>query len=82
MGLPEPLVSLPPTLCVSVAPTKNWNPLLQVTVTGISAAAPFATRVPLPTMMWWLQMLGSLRRAAWFVVSLLALVFIVTLLKR
>jgi hypothetical protein len=29
-----------------------------------------------------LQMLGSLRRAAWFVVCLLALIFIVTLLKH
>lgn len=29
-----------------------------------------------------LQMLESLRRAAWFVVVLLALIFIATLLKR
>jgi hypothetical protein len=29
-----------------------------------------------------LQMLGSLKRAAWFAVCLLALIFVVTLLQR
>jgi hypothetical protein len=39
-------------------------------------------RAPTAMEPWMLQMLGSLRRAAWFVVCLLALIFIVTLLKR
>jgi hypothetical protein len=43
-----------------------------------------ASEMPAPAAMdpQMLQMLRSLRRAAWFVVSLLALIFIVTLLRR
>lgn len=40
------------------------------------------TRTPVAVEPRTLQMLGSLRRAAWFVVLLLALIFIATLLKR
>jgi hypothetical protein len=40
------------------------------------------TRAPAAIEPRTLQMLGSLRRAAWFVVFLLALIFIATLLQR
>lgn len=48
---------------------------------GTVRVAP-QTRAPAAVEPRTLQMLGSLRQAAWFVVCLLALIFIVTLLKR
>ena len=48
---------------------------------GTERAVP-ETRAPATVDPRMLQMLGSLRQAAWFVVCLLALIFIVTLLKR
>ena len=48
---------------------------------GTVAGVP-ETQTPAVTDPWMLQMLGSLRWAAWFVVWLLVLIFIVTLLKR
>jgi hypothetical protein len=48
---------------------------------GTERAVP-VTRTPAALDPQILQMLGSLKRAAWFVVGLLALIFIVTLLKH
>jgi hypothetical protein len=48
---------------------------------GAKRAVP-ETQAPVPVNPQILQMLQSLRRAAWFVVCLLALIFIVTLLRR
>jgi hypothetical protein len=49
---------------------------------GAEGAVPEMTQAPAALDPHMLQMLGSLRRAAWFVVCLLALIFIATLWHR